>query len=97
MHQSLLKFDNRLALVILTGSPGAAQVPQLFTLITPYAMEQMADAYLAEVAGPDQDLELDKCTVDLELLSKERSLAPPYGHASGTTRLDCDGCLAPHI
>ena len=30
-------------------------------------------------------------------LEKKRSLAPPYGHASGTTLLDCDGCLAPLI
>ena len=26
---------------------------------------------------------------------KTRSLAPSYGHASGTTLLDCDGCMAP--
>ncbi len=60
--QVSLKVDNRPALVILT--PSVAQVPHIFTLMTTYAMEHMADAYLAEVANPDLDIESDKCTLD---------------------------------
>jgi hypothetical protein len=60
MHQSSLKCDHQLAIFLVTRSPGAAQVPQLFTLIIP----SMAEAYLAEVVNSELDIESDRCMVD---------------------------------
>ena len=57
MHQSSLKFDHHPAIVLLTRSPGAAQVHFLLKLLAPSAMERMADAYLADV---DLDFESDE-------------------------------------